>query len=450
MINQNSAYPSKSGLFSAPSQGQSERWSLNLPRNFRYLAVAATCAVVNNFLLIELVKVGVNYFVAIWLAYVPMVLLGYALHATITFRIDASSRTLLRYAMAMLANYPLWIASLFVLYHVMTLPITVAAPLGTVVAFIGNYLAAHWAIMNSISAAFSETWKQNMEPVDQDILSQFVSEYAFQPATALWRTIELPALARLGIPTGRGLDLGSGDGKLTAIFLRLIGNRDLVGVDPDPSEGAEAERRQIYTKVHVCGGDQVPEPDASFDFAISNSVLEHIPNLDPVLAETARLVRPNGMFLITVPHIGFRTQLRGPLVPGVSRADYEARLDKRLAHLRYPSAAEWQAMLDRHGFSTEAIEFYLDRSQVRRWETLSRFTAGVLSTLSGGLLHPIILQRRLGLRQIQNQNIFPAAMARTLARMISFKLQSPPADLDEENTGCVAIRCRRRAPLDCK
>ena len=31
----------------------------------------------------------------------------------------------------------------------------------------------------------------------------------------------------------------------------------------------------------------MPEPDASFDFAFANSVLEHIPDLQPCLAETA-------------------------------------------------------------------------------------------------------------------------------------------------------------------
>src|SRR5205823_3034817 len=122
--------------------------------------------------------------------------------------------------------------------------------------------------------------------------------------------------------------------------------------------------------VHTRGGAQIPEPDASFDFAVSNSVLEHIPELDPVVADTARVLRPNGVFLLTVPHAGFHAQLRGPLLPWVRRSDYEARLDKRLAHLRYPTAAAWQQMLDRHGFTTESAEFYLSRSEIRRWETI--------------------------------------------------------------------------------
>jgi SAM-dependent methyltransferase len=444
MTDQSSVHSTRSGCLAPTIPAPAHRWHFDMPRNFRYLAVAAICAVVNNLLLIGLVKAGVNYFLGIWIAYVPMVLFGYAMHAGITFRTDTCSRTLLRYALAMLANYPLWIASLFVLYDTLKLPIAFAAPTGTIIAFVGNYLATHWAIMNSVRAVFGNADRKDEPPVDKILLTQFISEYAFQPATALWRAIELPALINLGIPVGRGADLGCGDGKLTAILLSRIGNRDLIGIDPDLRETDEARRRGIYTAVHTCDGDRIPEADDSFDFAISNSVLEHIRELDPVLAETARILRPNGVFLLTVPHAGFHAQLRGPLLPGVGRADYEARLDKRLAHLRYPSAAGWQLMLDRHGLATEAIEFYLDQSQVRRWETLSRFTAGVLSALSGGRVHPITLQRRLGLRQMQNRNIFPRSLASFLATVVVFGLRGCAAKLTEANTGCVAIRCRKR------
>ena len=422
-------------------------WYASLPRNWRYLAIATICAVVNNVLLIGLVKAGIGYFAGIWIAYIPMVLFGYALHSVITFQQNPSVRALLRYALVMLANYPLWILSLFVLRGELELPIEAAAPIGTVIAFIGNYLGTHWAILRSVRSAFEGAWGRGRHPLDKKLLVRFLTEYAFQPATAFWRAIELPPLIALGIPMGRGLDLGCGDGKLTGVLLSRIGYRDLIGVDPDPRETDEAKRRCIYSAVHTCGASQIPEPDASFDFAMSNSVLEHIPDLDSVLAETARVLRPNGLFFLTVPQAGFRAQLRGPLMPGISRRAYTAKLDRRLAHLRYPTAAAWQQMLDRHGFVTEDLKFYLDRPEVRRWETLSRLTAGVLSAISGGRLHPIALQRRLGLRQIQNRNVFPLALASVLATLITFGLGKSSTGPQEAHTGCVAIRCRRRSAL---
>lgn len=444
MVDQYSVRAGALGVLPQAARASLTRLYLRSPKNFRYLAVALICAIINNLLLIGLVKAGFNYLVGVVLAYVPMVLFGYALHVGITFRISGSPRGLVRYALVMLANYPLWIASLFVLYNSLKLPIAVAAFVGTVITFVGNYLATHWAIVNSIRAVFDSVSAKDTRTVDQNLLLQFLSEYAFQPATALWRAIELPPLMRLEVPGGRGIDLGCGEGKLTGILLSCIGAREVIGVDPDPRETREAEYRGIYARVHTCSGSQIPESDASFDFAISNSVLEHIPELDPVLAETARLLRPDGIFLLTVPHAGFHKLLRGPLLPGVTRAEYESRLDTRLAHLRYPSTAAWQEMLDRHGFSIEGTLYYLDRRQVRRWETISRLTAGVLSALSGGRLHPITLQRSLGLRRIQNRRVLPRTLATVLAAALSLGLHELSDDLTEKNTGCVAIRCRRR------
>jgi len=444
MIDQPSVRSAPPEFAAAAQPARPEQMYVHLPRGWRYLAVAAVCAVVTNIFLITLVKFGINYLVALWIGFVPVLLLAYVLHTSITFQVDKSFRAFVRYALSTLANYPLWIGSLFLLRSGLKLPIEVAAPVGTVIAFVGNYVGAHWAILRSVRSAFRGGWGRKRQPMHKELLREFLSDYAFQPATALWRAIEVPALMDLGIPMGRGLDLGCGDGKLTAILLNHIGSRNLVGVDTDPLEIEEARRRRIYMALHTCGGSEIPEPDASFDFAISNSVLEHIPELDPVLAETARLLRPNGLFLLTVPQASFHAQLRGPLMPGIGRQQYLAKLDQRLAHVRYPTSAAWQQMLDHHGFTTEEVKFYLDRSEIRRWETLSRFTAGVLSALSGGRLHPIVLQRRLGFRHAQNRIALPSFLASILAAFITLGVAKSATNPTEENTGCVAIRCRRR------
>jgi len=47
----------------------------------------------------------------------------------------------------------------------------------------------------------------------------------------------------------------------------------------------------------------MPFEDASFQTVISNSVLEHIPDLDAVLLETARVLKPGGMFIFASPII---------------------------------------------------------------------------------------------------------------------------------------------------
>jgi SAM-dependent methyltransferase len=279
--------------------------------------------------------------------------------------------------------------------------------------------------------------------MDLKLLRDFLRVYAFQPATAFFRAIEVAALIELGIPVGVGVDIGCGDGRLTEILIRRIGWRDLVGVDPDPREAAEARRRNFYTAVHTTGGERIPEVDGRFDFTISNSVLEHVPRLDSVLAEVSRVLKHGGIFCLTVPHAGFRTQLAGPLIPRISRAEYETRLDQRLAHVNYLSAAEWRALLDRHGFATEVANFYVDRAQLQRWETISRWTAGVLDAASGGRMHPVAIQRSLGLRQFQNGFNVPRPCAAVLARLFTLGVTPVCMELTEETSACVAIRCRK-------
>ena len=117
-------------------------------------------------------------------------------------------------------------------------------------------------------------------------LSKLTRTSPFQPATNYWRSIELCEFLARPFPQGRLLDLGCGDGKLTSILLEAMhfSPSVLVGVDIDQQETAIASSLGLYQKIYTTPANNIPEPDASFDFVFSNSVLEHIPNIHDVLA----------------------------------------------------------------------------------------------------------------------------------------------------------------------
>lgn len=233
----------------------------------------------------------------------------------------------------------------------------------------------------------------------RELLPRFLQAYPFQPATGVWRAVEIAAVLRQGLPEGRGLDVGCGDGLLTRIIHEQSGGtRTWVGIDPDPEEIALAKNGGLYDRCHVTGGAMLPLESASFDFALSNSVLEHIPDLPPVLAEVARVLKPGGKFIFTVPSDSFHAALRGPLWPGRNRASYLADVDRRCAHIHYWGADTWRSALALAGLSLTVAEPYLDRAETRRWETCSRFTGGLLYALFGGKRQPIEIQRKLGMR----------------------------------------------------
>lgn len=240
------------------------------------------------------------------------------------------------------------------------------------------------------------------------------------------------------MPQGRGLDLGCGDGLLTRILLEQTGPREVVGVDPDPAEASQARGLGVYTAVHVAGGDHLPEEDASIDWVLSNSVLEHIEAIEPVIAEVARVLRPGGQFVLTVPGPDFHKCLHGPVLPGVSRDEYLRRLDARLAHVRYWDRQEWEAALSRSGMVIEWLSGYLSMAEARRWESISRLTAGVLYGIGRRRARPIEIQRRLGMRKSGRR--MPAVVAGAVAATMSAGLKdSSPV------FGCLLIRASRGA-----
>lgn len=268
------------------------------------------------------------------------------------------------------------------------------------------------------------------------LLTEFVARYPAQPATAFLRSIEIDRLASVMDAEGLGLDLGCGDGILTDILFKRVGKTPrLVGIDLDPLETEAASAYPFYDRIHTCPADAIPEADDTFDYVVSNSVLEHIPDLESVIREVARVLKPGGRFYFTVPGPGFHQNLRGSVI-GVDRSRYLADLDRRLAHFHYLSKADWAAMCIRQGLRLDGVDGYIDPAETRRWENLSRVTGGLLHALTRGKSRPIEIQRALKLRSIQNNVRLPKAVAAILAKTITVGL----GEQDEQGTpACLLV-----------
>lgn len=276
---------------------------------------------------------------------------------------------------------------------------------------------------------------------DHRLLARFLHDYPFQPATALFRAVEIAHLLRRPFPAGRGLDLGCGDGLLTRVVLDRVGPRRVTGVDPDPAETDAAGRLRTYEQVLTVAGDAIPVPDATFDWVFSNSVLEHIDGIEDVLREVSRVLRPGGVLLFTVPGDGFHACLRGPIVPWVSRRAYLSALDARVAHRRYWSPTQWRDQLIPLGFTIEEVDPYFGARALRRWESIARITAGMLYLAFGQRKQPIEIQRALGLRRAGWR--LPRPIAAVLAHGLAAGLSAVP--VDGERTACLRILAHKRA-----
>ena len=216
-------------------------------------------------------------------------------------------------------------------------------------------------------------------PDEKALLADFSRLYKIQPATALWRAVEIAEVLKAGFPNGQGLDIGCGDGALTGLILKYLAHKpDMIGLDYDPGEVNIAERRGVYQSCICSSADDIPLEDNSQDFVFSNSVLEHLTNLEGTMAEVGRVLKPGGIFLATVPAPPFRSLLRAGRRTGEAREAYVNKMDSRLAHHNYLGRSEWAAILERNGMVLESAKDYLNEAQVQRWETLSNMTAGML------------------------------------------------------------------------
>ncbi|MEV4412234.1 class I SAM-dependent methyltransferase [Catellatospora sp. NPDC049609] len=115
--------------------------------------------------------------------------------------------------------------------------------------------------------------------------------------------IEQPLVRRIldGLPVGTALDAACGTGRHGA-YLAELGHR-VIGVDQSAAMLERAARRLPDVAFHEAGLDAIPLPDDSVDTVVCGLALAHVPDLAPVLAEFARVLRPGGHLVISDPHL---------------------------------------------------------------------------------------------------------------------------------------------------
>jgi 2-polyprenyl-6-hydroxyphenyl methylase / 3-demethylubiquinone-9 3-methyltransferase len=105
---------------------------------------------------------------------------------------------------------------------------------------------------------------------------------------------------RLGLePAGRtAVDIGCGGGLLAEELARM--GMSVIGVDPAEASlrtaREHADRSGLQIDYRSGAGERLPLEDASVDIAVCVDVLEHVDDVDAVLRETARVLRPAGLY----------------------------------------------------------------------------------------------------------------------------------------------------------
>lgn len=203
---------------------------------------------------------------------------------------------------------------------------------------------------------------------------------------ALLRSVEAVFYQNLPLPAPT-LDLGCGDGH----FASLTFDRPIeVGLDPWHGPIHEARKRGFYRWLVEADGGGIPFPTGYFASAFSNSVLEHIPHVEEVLSETARVLKPGAPFVFCVPNPRFNAMLSLAVFLDRLRlnalAEYYRRFFTRISrHCHLDGPEVWQDRLERAGFALEEWwDYFSPRAlAVLEWGHYAGLPALVARKLTG-------------------------------------------------------------------
>lgn len=108
--------------------------------------------------------------------------------------------------------------------------------------------------------------------------------------------------ARRNVPLGKVLDYGCGSGQV--VRAGQSGGVDIVGCEVfygggHGTEGAVSDL--LDTKIFRIVDGNIPFGDSCFDCVVNNQVFEHVENMDAVLSEIYRVLKPGGYLLSLFP-----------------------------------------------------------------------------------------------------------------------------------------------------
>jgi len=160
------------------------------------------------------------------------------------------------------------------------------------------------------------------ERINQDLRTKLLSDfYSYHHTTGKRRNQSVSEEKRSTIfkkwmgKNKKVLDLGCRDGRLTRHF---IDQNEVVGLDIDKIALEECAKNLSIETKWVDFSIQIPLQTSSFDVIVAGEVIEHLPCPAITMAEASRILKPNGLFIGSVPnsyHIKNRLRvLKGSLI----------------------------------------------------------------------------------------------------------------------------------------
>ena len=167
------------------------------------------------------------------------------------------------------------------------------------------------------------------------------------------------------------LDIGCGNGEVLEL-LRSMSPKSFRGhgLDLGASVVDKLAHRGFVGRQHDAG-TPLPYADASFDTIVCSEVIEHVVDVDGLVSEARRILRPSGTLLLTTPNLAYLAN-RMLLLVGIQPFFTETSLNRKLGrkfrflgqggatqgHLKIFTRASLCELLQMHGFRVLELRGY--------------------------------------------------------------------------------------------
>ena len=164
------------------------------------------------------------------------------------------------------------------------------------------------------------------------------------------------------------LDVGCGSGYLAYLLKRERPSLEIHGCDI--AEAALVQSREVLDVAYHLDLDRanLPEPNYKFDLVVCSEVLEHLYDVDHCIREIARVLKPGGFFIVTVPNLGlwrFRLEVLRGRIPSIIA-------DER--HVQTFNVSRLESLLGDYEFRITSV-----MGMRNRWPWLLRYSVELFS-----------------------------------------------------------------------
>lgn len=185
---------------------------------------------------------------------------------------------------------------------------------------------------------------------------------------AIWRGIEAYQLSLAKTSYKRPiLDIGCGFGEFAGVF---FDKKVEVGIDIDDKDLLRARQVKKFKKLILADARKLPFNNNSYNTIFTNSVLEHIPNVDKVFKESYRILKPKGYLIYTVPINNlynnlYFTSLFENLGLGILGLYYFRIINKIFKHVSILPKHQWLTMTKKAGFKIKLEKEIISKKSTR-------------------------------------------------------------------------------------